>query len=255
MERRGPRPRTPPGGLDAPGRRPRRGLFGPLGAYISRMVPLDILSDPICPWCYIGKARLDAALAETGTDPFVQRWRIYQLNPEMPPEGMDRRAYLEAKFGGPEGAARVYDHIAREAAAAGLEIDFERIGRTPNTLDAHRLIRWSESTGHQSAVAEQLFVRYFQRGEDISDHDVLLEVAASAGMERDVIARLLVGDADRAELEAEDAEARRMGVTGVPTFIVAGQYVLQGAQETATWRRAIEEIAETREQQEPGPAT
>ena len=218
------------------------------------MVSLDILSDPICPWCYIGKARLDAALAEAGTDPFQQRWRIFQLNPEMPPEGMDRRAYLEAKFGGPEGAARVYDRIAREAEAAGLEIDFDRIERTPNTMDAHRLIRWSEATGTQPAVAEQLFVRYFRRGEDISDHDVLLDVAESSGMEREVVAALLAGDADRAELEAEDAEARRMGVTGVPTFVVAGRYVLQGAQETETWRRAIEEIEQALEQQGAGPA-
>ena len=222
---------------------------------MGRMVALDILSDPICPWCYIGKARLDVALAETGTDPFVQRWRIFQLNPDMPPEGMDRRSYLETKFGGPEGAARVYDRIAREADAAGLEIDFDRIERTPNTMDAHRLIRWSETTGNQPAVAEQLFARYFERGEDISDRDVLLDVATTAGMERDVVANLLSGDTDRAELGREDAEARRMGVTGVPTFIVAGRYVLQGAQDTATWRRAIEEIAEAVEQQGSSPAS
>lgn len=218
---------------------------------MGRMVPLDIISDPICPWCYIGKARLDAAIAEAGQNPFVQRWRIFQLNPDMPPEGMDRRAYLEAKFGGPDGAAQVYDRIAREAEGSGLKIDFDRIARTPNTMDAHRLIRWSETAGNQPAVAQQLFVRYFERGEDISDREILLDVAKSAGMERDVVARLLDSDADLAELRAEDAEARKMGVTGVPTFIVAGRYVLQGAQETATWVRAIGEIGEAIEQQQP----
>ncbi|HUF57237.1 MAG TPA: DsbA family oxidoreductase [Thermohalobaculum sp.] len=221
---------------------------------MGRMVPLDIISDPICPWCYIGKARLDAAIAEAGQDPFVQRWRIFQLNPDMPAEGMDRRAYLEAKFGGPDGAAQVYDRIAREAEANGLALDFDRIARTPNTMDAHRLIRWSETTGNQPAVAHQLFVRYFERGEDISDRAVLLDVAESAGMERDVVARLLESDADIAELGEEDAEARRMGVTGVPTFIVAGRYVLQGAQETATWVRAIREIGQAIEAQQPAGA-
>ena len=216
------------------------------------MVPLDIISDPICPWCYIGKARLDAAIAEAGENPFVQRWRMFRLNPDMPAEGMDRQAYLEAKFGGPAGAAQVYGRIAEAARASGLDIDFGRIPRTPSTLDAHRLIRWADTAGTQPAVAQQLFVRYFERGEDISDREVLLDVAESAGLERAVVAELLAGDADREAVEAEEAEARRMGVTGVPTFIVAGRYVLQGAQEKDTWVRAIREIGETIERQPAG---
>ena len=216
------------------------------------MVPLDIISDPICPWCYIGKARLDAAIADTGENPFVQRWRMFRLNPDIPAEGMDRQAYLEAKFGGAQGAAQVYGRIAEEARRSGLDIDFSKIPRTPSTLDAHRLIRWSETAGTQPAVAQQLFVRYFERGEDISDREVLLDVAASAGLERDVVAELLNGDADREAVEAEEAEARRMGVTGVPTFVVAGRYVLQGAQEKETWVRAIREIGEAIDQQPAG---
>jgi len=125
------------------------------------MVTLEIISDPICPWCYIGKARLDQAIAETGLDPFEVSWRIFQLNPTMPPEGMDRQEYLQAKFGGPEGAERVYSHVRRTAAETGLELKFDAIGRTPNTFDAHRLIRWAGTTGNQSAVVQQLFHRYF----------------------------------------------------------------------------------------------
>lgn len=206
------------------------------------MVPLDIISDPICPWCYIGKVRLDQAIAAAGRNPFDIRWRMFRLNPDMPPEGMDRAEYLAAKFGGAENAAQVYERVRREAAASGLELRLERIARTPNTLDAHRLIRWAGSTGDQSAVVSELFHRYFEAGEDISDHAVLLDVAETAGMEREVVERLLAGDADRAELEAEEQAARQMGVTGVPCFIIGGRYVVQGAQPTETWMRIIEEI-------------
>ena len=208
------------------------------------MVTLDIISDPICPWCYIGKARLDQAIAETGIDPFEVSWRIFQLNPTMPPEGMDRQAYLEAKFGGPEGAERVYSQVRRTAAETGLDLKFDAIKRTPNTFDAHRLIRWAGTTGNQSAVVQQLFHRYFEQGEDISDHQVLLDVAVAAGMERAVVAKLLAGDADREVLTEEEQAARRMGVGGVPCFVIDGRYVLHGAQDVATWKKVIAELGE-----------
>ncbi len=208
------------------------------------MVTLEIISDPICPWCYIGKARLDQAIAEAGHDPFDVSWRIFQLNPQMPAEGMDRKEYLEAKFGGPDGAERVYSHVRTTAAETGLELDFDGIKRTPNTLDAHRLIRWARTTGNQSAVVQQLFRRYFEEGQDISDHQVLLDVAESAGMERAVVERLLEGDADRELMQEEEEAARRMGVTGVPCFVIGGRYVLQGAQDVATWTKVISEIGE-----------
>ena len=210
------------------------------------MVSLDIISDPICPWCYIGKARLDQAIAETGLDPFEVSWRIFQLNPTMPPEGMDRQAYLAAKFGGKEGAERVYSHVRRTAAETGLELKFDAIKRTPNTFDAHRLIRWAATSGNQSAVVQQLFHRYFENGEDISDHETLLDVACAAGMERALVARLLAGDADRDILTEEEAAARRMGVGGVPCFVIDGRYVLRGAQDVETWKGVIAELAEAR---------
>ncbi len=208
------------------------------------MVTLEIISDPICPWCYIGKARLDQAIAETGLDPFDVSWRIFQLNPDMPPGGMDRREYLEAKFGGPEGAERVYSNVRRTAAETGLDLKFEAIKRTPNTFDAHRLIRWAKATGDQPAVVQQLFHRYFEKGEDISDHEILLDVAESAGMERAVVAELLAGDTDRELLTEEEEAARRLGVGGVPCFVIDGRYVLHGAQDVATWKKVIAEIGE-----------
>ncbi len=219
------------------------GVFRPaIPDYIGPMVTLDIISDPICPWCYIGKARLDQAIAETGIDPFDVSWRIFQLNPDMPAEGMERQEYLRAKFGGPEGARQVYDRVRQFAEASGLTLDFEAIGRTPNTFDAHRLIRWARTAGNQGAVVQQLFRRYFEQGQDISDREVLLEIAESAGLDRAVVAELLAGDADRSVLAEEEDAARRMGVTGVPCFIIGGRYVLQGAQDVDTWKSVITEI-------------
>lgn len=212
------------------------------------MTRLDILSDPICPWCYIGKASLDRAL-ETAGNPFDLRWRPFQLNPDMPPEGMDRRAYLEAKFGGPDGAARTYARIAQAAADAGLDLDFARIARTPNTLDAHRLIEWARAEGCQTRVVAELFRRYFRAGEDISAPDTLADAAAAAGMDPGVVRRLLAGDNDRERVREEDAAARAMGVSGVPTFILGGRYVVTGAQPPELWTRLIGELAAAAEAQ------
>jgi len=205
---------------------------------------LDIISDPICPWCYIGKARLDRALESRPDHTFDIHWRPFQLNPDMPPEGMDRQAYLEWKFGGPDGAARVYGQIEQTARDTGLDIDFPAITRTPNTLDTHRLIRWARVEGRQTLVVTQLFHRYFRQGQDISDHNVLGEVANTVGMDEALVHRLLDGDADLEETRLEDAKAREMGVTGVPTFIIGNTYAVQGAQDVATWLKIIDEIIE-----------
>ncbi len=216
------------------------------------MVQLDIISDPICPWCYIGKAQLDRALAEsgaeTGTNPFDIGWRIFQLNPDMPPEGMDRRSYVETKFGGPERARTVYARIEAAAAEAGIEMRFDRIRKTPNTMDAHRLIRWSKTTGNQSALVDGLFRRYFAEGADISDREVLLDIAEKVGMDRAIVNQLFSGEADLDLLREEEASARRMGVNGVPCFIVGGRYVLQGAQPAETWAQMIRELAAAQSQ-------
>ncbi|MFY9238417.1 MAG: DsbA family oxidoreductase [Roseovarius sp.] len=207
------------------------------------MVKLDIVSDPICPWCYIGKTLLDAALLERPDHPFEIRWHPFQLNPDMPDGGMDRRAYLEGKFGGKEGAVRAYAPVVERAKAAGLKIDFEAMKRTPNTLDAHRLIHWAGIEHHQEAVVMALFRAYFEEGRDIGAHEVLADIADTAGMDAAVILKLLESDADRAEIIARDTQVREMGVSSVPTFIVAGQHAVPGCQDPDLWVRVIDDIA------------
>lgn len=208
------------------------------------MVKLDILSDPICPWCYIGKTHLDRALEQHPDHPFNIEWHPFQLNPDMPAEGMDRRAYLEAKFGGPEGARNVYDRIEETAKAAGLSVAFDKIERTPNTLDAHRLIHWSGLEGRQTATVTRLFKAYFENGQDIGDHAVLLDIAEGVGMDRAMTERLLAGDGDREDIRARDAHARERGVTGVPTFVIANTHVVPGAQPPELWSKVLHELTQ-----------
>lgn len=207
------------------------------------MITLDILSDPICPWCYIGWTNLAKALAARPDHPFTIEWHPFQLNPGMPAEGMDRRAYLEAKFGGKDGAVRAYAPVLAHAEAAGLALDFEKIARTPNTLDAHRLIHWAGLEGRQTPLVVALFAAYFTQGRDIGDHATLIDIAADVGLDRAMIATLLAGSADRAEIAARDSHTRARGINGVPSFVIAGQHVLSGAQPTDTWIAVIDEIA------------
>ena len=205
-------------------------------------VRLDILSDPVCPWCYIGKANLDRALGQRPGHPFAVEWHPYQLNPEMPPEGMDRRAYLEAKFGGRERAAAVYARVERAAEEAGLPIDFARIERTPNTLDAHRLIHWAGLEGRQTAAVAALFRVYFCDGRDIGTPAVLVEIAREIGLDGAMVERLLSSDADREAIRARDEHARGRGVSGVPTFVVDERHVVTGAQPPELWLEVIDEL-------------
>ena len=205
-------------------------------------VRLDIISDPICPWCYIGRTALGRALAAQPDHPFQIAWHPYQLNPDMPAEGMERTTYLEAKFGGRAAAAQAYAPVLERAEAEGLNIDFPAIVRTPNTMNAHRLIEWAGAEGRQDAVAMALFRAYFDEGRDIGDIAVLADVAEWAGLDRAMILRLLQGDAERDAIAAQDRAFRDMGITGVPTFIVAGQHVVTGAQPTQFWAQVIDEV-------------
>ncbi len=209
-----------------------------------KTVALDILSDPICPWCYIGKAHLETALAATPDHPFVIQWHPFQLNPEMPAEGMDRRAYLEAKFGGKEGAIKAYAPVVEHAEKAGLNINFEGIARTPNTLDAHRLIHWAGIERKQNEAVNALFNAYFVEGRDIGDAEVLSDIADMIGMDASVVSKLLASDADRDDISRRESEARSMGVTSVPTFIVAGKHAVPGAQPPDLWQNVISELKE-----------
>ncbi len=208
----------------------------------ARMVKLDIVSDPICPWCYIGKTLLDRALEQRPEHPFVVEWHPFQLNPDMPAVGMDRRAYLEGKFGGKDAAIAAYAPVVERAEAVGLNIDFGAIKRTPNTLNAHRLIHWAGIEGKQNAAAMALFAAYFTQGSDIGDAEVLADIADGIGMNAAIIAKLLASDADADDIRARDAQFREMGVNSVPTFIVAAQHAVPGAQDTAMWLTVMDEI-------------
>jgi predicted DsbA family dithiol-disulfide isomerase len=218
------------------------------------MVRLDIISDPVCPWCYIGKANLDRALERHPEHPFLIEWHPFQLNPEMPKPGMPRAEYLAAKFGKADAAA-IYARIDAAAEAAGLSIDWGAIARMPNTLDAHRLIHWAGIEGRQTPMVGRIFRAYWQDGLDIGDAGVLADLAAEIGMDRALTAQLLAGDADAEDIRARDAHSRARGVTGVPTFVIAGQHVLSGAQPADLWGRVIDEIvAQLAPENGDGPA-
>lgn len=214
------------------------------------MVKLDIISDPICPWCYIGKTNLDKALASIPDHPFTIEWHPFQLNPDMPADGMDRRAYLEGKFGGKEGAVRAYAPVAETAEKVGAEMNLEKIERTPNTIDAHRLIHWAGIEQRQGFVVDLLFKAYFVDGRDISDHEVLSDIADTAELDASMIARLLDSDSDLEDIRNRDAHSRKMGVNSVPTFIVANQHAVPGAQPPEMWVKVIEDITAQLAEQE-----
>ncbi|MGV8951167.1 MAG: DsbA family oxidoreductase [Cypionkella sp.] len=206
------------------------------------MIRLDIFSDPVCPWCMIGKAHLDRALEAHPSHPFRIEWHPFQLNPDMPQGGMSRPQYLADKFGGPANAAKVYAQIEAAAQSVGIPIDFGAIPVIPNTLDAHRLIHWAGLEGRQTAAVSALFKAYWLESRDIGAAEVLADIAQSIGMDRAVTLRLLASDADADDISARDADARAKGVTAVPTFLIAQQYVVSGAQPPEVWGNIINEL-------------
>ena len=213
-----------------------------MGFTMAEAIKLDIMSDPICPWCYIGKAHLDRALQDHPNHPFAIEWHPFQLNTEMPREGMDRRAYLEGKFGGKEGAVRAYAPVVEHAEKAGLNINFEAMQRTPNTLDAHRLIHWAGIEGRQTAAVSALFKAYFVEARDIGDAEVLADIADSIEMDAAVVTRLLKSDVDAQDIRDRDAHSRKMGVNSVPTFIIANDHAVPGAQPPELWAQVIADL-------------
>jgi predicted DsbA family dithiol-disulfide isomerase len=192
---------------------------------------IDIVSDVICPWCFIGKRRLEKALSLRPEVAVDVTWRPFQLNPDMPPDGMERQAYIAAKFGGGGQADRIYANVAAVGAGVGIPFAFDRIRRTPNTRDAHRLIRWAAAQAQADPVVEALFRAYFLDGRDIGDRAVLAEVAGAAGLDAAEARRWLDGNADIEPVLAEDRGARRLGINAVPCFIFERHYAVSGAQE------------------------
>ncbi|MDP6404203.1 MAG: DsbA family oxidoreductase [Alphaproteobacteria bacterium] len=204
---------------------------------------IDVVSDTVCPWCLIGKRRFERALKARPEVKVTLNWRLFQLNPDMPEGGLERKEYVERKFGGPDQAQAVYENIRQAGLGEDIDFAFEAIQRTPNTIDSHRLIRWAGSAGCQDAVVEDLFGRYFLAGADIGDHAVLTDIAETAGMDAKLVAELLERSDDRDLVAREDAQARQMGVNAVPCFIVAQRYVVFGAQEPETFLQLFELLA------------
>ena len=216
------------------------------------MIYVDIVSDTICPWCYIGKRRFERALEQSGRTDVAVAWRPFQLNPDMPVEGMTRDDYVRAKFGGGDRPRQIYQAIAESGREAGIDFQFSRIRRTPNTVLSHRLVHWSAGSERQDEVVGELFKAYFEEGRNVGDRAVLLDVAEAAGMDRSVVAALFSAGADVDSVKEEIGMARDMGVTGVPCFIIDNKYAVMGAQSVDVLTNAFREIAAMKAQERVG---
>jgi len=204
---------------------------------------IDVISDTVCPWCFIGKRRLARAMAMRPGIAFDVKWRPYRLDPTLAREGMDRQVYMRLKFGeDPKKIVEMHKLIIAEGEKDGIAFDFAAIRRRPDTLDSHRLIRWAETAGVQDDVVERLFIAYFENGEDIGDIRVLADIADLCGMDGREIAELLETDADLALVTREDQIAREMGVTGVPAMIFGGKLAVSGAREPEVLAGIIDQV-------------
>jgi predicted DsbA family dithiol-disulfide isomerase len=212
---------------------------------------IDIVSDTVCPWCFIGKRRIGRAMAMRPDVKFDVFWRPYRLDPNVPREGVDRRAYLKAKFGDSPRSSAMGEALRTEGAGEGIAFAFDKIAKTPNTLDSHRLVRWAGGAGVQDAVVEALFHAYFIAGRDIGDPSVLVTIATQAGMDGELVARLLAGDADLEPVEREAGMANEVGITGVPTFIFDSKFMISGAREAELLVRIIDKALEPVSESEP----
>ena len=191
---------------------------------------IDIIVDTVCPWCYVGKKRFEKALSIRPQKDLEVGWRAFQLNPQMPPEGMDRRQYVAEKFGGLERATSIHGSLVRAGAEEGIDFNFSKIDRTPNTINSHRLVRYAAEHGLQTPVINAVFDAYFLAGRDIGQAEILADIGEEAGLDRQPVLEFLNSDRDTATVLAEDDLARRLGVNGVPCFIVNRKYAVSGAQ-------------------------
>jgi predicted DsbA family dithiol-disulfide isomerase len=207
---------------------------------------IDIISDTVCPWCFIGKRRLEEALAQRPDLAVEINWRPYQLDPNVPREGVERKSYMRAKFGDAPRVKGMSEAIRDTGVELGIAFDFEKQTMRPNTIDSHRLVKWASSVGLQDPVVEALFKAYFEDGRDIGDAAVLTEVAAACGMDSELVEELLASDADRDIVLKEAGLAGEMGVQGVPAFVFDGRYIITGAQDAAVLVRVIDKVLEKR---------
>ncbi len=212
---------------------------------------IDIVSDTICPWCYVGKRKLEQALIQFKEqypkEPLDVKWRPFQLDPSIPAKGVDRKAYLTRKFGTDGNSKQIYQAILEAGKGEGIEFAFDEIEVTPNTINSHRLIRWAASAGVQHEVVGLLFAAYFEHGRDIGDTGVLEEIAEQAGMDRNLVGDLLANETDCDLIQKDDMLAREMGISGVPTFLIDGKMAISGAQEAATLLKGFSRVMESRD--------
>ncbi len=206
-------------------------------------VRIDVVSDVVCPWCFVGKRRLEQALALTPDIPSSVFWRPFQLDGTIPKGGIAREEYLNRKFGATR-AKDMYGRLEKLGEEVGIPFAFGKIKISPNTLDAHRLLRWAQAAGSQGAVKEKLLTLFFIEGVDIGDPQVLADTGAAHGLDRDTVLRLLAGDTDEAEVREEIENVQRMGINGVPFFIFNSRVGASGAQPAEVIAQAMRQAME-----------
>lgn len=204
---------------------------------------IDIVSDVVCPWCYIGKKRIEDALALASDVPVHVNWRPFFLNPWVPREGISRDEYLTAKFGSPEAYKNIAGRVVTAAAEEGLQYNPGNVKRQPNTIDSHRLIHWADADGKAAQMKQKLMELYFRDGGDLTSTDVLVQAASDIGMDADTVRRRLATDEDVELISGHAQEASEKGISGVPTFVFAGKYAVSGAQPADQLARAIRQIS------------
>jgi len=209
-----------------------------------RPVHIDVVSDVVCPWCFIGKHRLEKAIKLTPDIPVEVRWRPYFLNDWIPREGISREQYLTTKFGSSERYKGIAQRVAAAASAEGLIYAIDKISRQPNTLDAHRLIRWAGVVGKAAEMKQKLMDLYFTEGADLTDRKVLVQAATDIGLNAEEIEKALAGEKDVAEVEREALSAKEAGIEGVPCFIFDGKFAVSGAQAPEYLAEAIARVAQ-----------
>jgi predicted DsbA family dithiol-disulfide isomerase len=204
---------------------------------------IDIVSDVVCQWCYIGKKRIEDALALASDVPVHVNWRPFFLNPWVPREGISRDEYLTAKFGSPEAYKGIAGRVVAAAAAEGLEYNSDHVKRQPNTIDSHRLIHWAEAGGKAAQMKQRLMELYFRDGGDLTSTDVLVQAAADVGLDAKSVRERLATDEDVELISGQAQEASEKGISGVPTFVFAQKYAVSGAQPADQLARAIRQIS------------
>lgn len=203
---------------------------------------IEVYADIACPWCYIGERRLAEALAQRPDIAVERHWRPFQLQPDLPPQGLPWAEFVPAKFGGVAQAQRIFARVAQAGAPDGIDFRFDRVATAPNTMDAHRLVLFAAACGQEWPMADALFAAHFTEGRDLNDQNQLVAVAESVGLDAAEVRAYLASDAGIAEVAASQETAERLGITGVPFFVIDGRYGLSGAQPVEVFVRALDQL-------------